>query len=75
MVVLTSFVLRKFFISLVQIAGFNKNSKEAVKTMYSVLIVTFFNYGILYIIAPLHFSEAGAEDGDLFSGIYTDFTP
>ncbi len=43
--------------------------------MYSVPIVTFFNYGILYILAPLSFSEAGAEDGDLFSGIYTEFTP
>jgi hypothetical protein len=62
-------------INLVQVTGFNKNSKEAIKTMYSVLTVTFFNYGILYLLAPLSFGEAGAEDGDLFSGIYTDFTP
>lgn len=71
---MTSFVLRKIFITLVKATGFNKNSKEAVATMYSVLAVTFFNYGILYIIAPWSFREVGAEDGDLFSGIYTDFT-
>ena len=42
--------------------------------MHSVLIVTFFNYGILYILAPLSFVEAGAKDGGLWSGIYTDFS-
>ena len=42
--------------------------------MYSVLIVSFFNYGILYIIAPWSFAEQGAKDGDFFSGIYTDFS-
>ena len=41
--------------------------------MYSVLIVSFFNYGILYIIAPWNFTEAGSDQGDLFDGIYTDF--
>ena len=42
--------------------------------MYSVLIVSFFNYGIIYIIAPWNFVEQGARDGDFFSGVYTDFT-
>ena len=42
--------------------------------MYSVLIVSFFNYGILYIIAPWNFAEAGADEDNFFTGVYTDFT-
>lgn len=44
-------------------------------TFKSILVVTFFNYGVLYLIAPWNFSEQGMQDGDFFSGIYTDFTP
>lgn len=43
-----------------------------------VLIVSFFNYGVLYIIAPWNVraivNENYTSDSDLFSGIYTDFT-
>ena len=78
LVVLISFILRKVFISLVQCAGFNKNSQEATATMSWVLIVSFFNYGVLYIIAPWNLraivNENYTSDSDLFTGIYTDFT-
>ena len=43
--------------------------------MHSIFIVTFANAGILYILAPWSFAEQGVQDGDFFSGIYTDFTP
>ena len=42
--------------------------------MFSVLIVSFFNYGLLFIIAPWNFIEWNAQEGGFFSGIYTDFT-
>jgi len=78
LVVLISFILRKIFITLVQMAGFNKNSQEATATMTWVLIVSFFNYGVLYIVAPWNFRPIVTEnkytDTDFFSGIYTDFT-
>ena len=43
-------------------------------TIYSVLIVTFFVNGIVYLVAPWSFAEQGVEDGEFFSGIYTEFT-
>ena len=59
LVVLTSFILRTFFIALIRCTGSPRHSNEASATMFSVLIVSFFNYGILYIIAPWNFLEAG----------------
>jgi hypothetical protein len=78
-VVLISFVMRKIFITLVEWAGFNKNSQVATATMTWVLIVSFFNYGMLYIIAPWNLrvllEDRGQEtSSDIFKGIYTDFT-
>lgn len=74
LVVLVNFVLRKLFITLIGCAGENKKSKEASASMFSVLVVSFFNYGILYIIGPWNFVEWNAQEGTFFSGIYTDFT-
>lgn len=74
LVVLVNFVLRKLFISLIMCSGENKNSKVASASMFSVLVVSFFNYGILFIIGPWNFVELDAEEGTFFSGIYTDFT-
>ena len=42
--------------------------------MYTILIASFFNAGILYILAPWNFVEQGVKDDDFLSGIYTDFT-
>ena len=42
--------------------------------MKSVLVVSFFSAGILYVVAPWSFAEQGFQDGDFFSGLYTDFT-
>ena len=74
LVVLVNFVLRKLFLILIACAGENKASKQASASMFSVLLVSFFNYGILYIIGPWNFIEWSAEEGKFFSGIYTDFT-
>ena len=74
LVVLICFGLRNIFIKLVFFSGENKSTKIASATMYTVLLVTFFNYGLLYIIAPANFNWIGAEEGSFFSGIYTDFT-
>ena len=60
-VVLTSFTLRFLFITLVKYIGAPRFSREASTTMFSVLVVSFFNYGILYIVAPWNFEELGAE--------------
>lgn len=74
-VVLINTILRLVFIKLIKLTKENKYTKEAVSIFRSILVVTFFNYGILYLIAPWNFSEQGMKDGDFFSGIYTDFTP
>lgn len=42
--------------------------------MYLIFIVSFFNAGVLYFIAPWAFTEEGALEGGFFSGIFTDFT-
>ena len=73
-VVLTSFILRTIFIKLISCFRENKNSKQALGTMTSILSVTFFNQGILYIIAPWNFVEYGADGESFFTGLYTDFT-
>ena len=74
LIVFVSFVLRKIFIMLMDKTGESRNSTKAIGTMYSILMVTFFVNGILFLIAPWSFSEQGVEDGDFLSGIYTDFT-
>ena len=74
LVVLVNFVLRKLFILLIGMSGEHKTSKVASASMFSVLVVSFFNYGILFWIGPWNFEERGAKEGSFFSGIYTDFT-
>jgi hypothetical protein len=74
LVVLTGFILRTLFMKIVVWTRSDSYSKEASATMHSVLVVSFFNAGILYIIAPWSFAESGAKDGSFFSGLYTDFT-
>ena len=56
LVVFFSFILRKAFITLIGYTRETKNSKIASATMYSVLIVSFFNYGITkkYIVVRKH---------------------
>ena len=56
-VVLTGFILRTIFIKLVLWTKMNKNSQIMSSTMFTILVATFFNAGILYIIAPWNFSE------------------
>ena len=73
-VVMINFLLRNIFIKLISLSKMGRYSKESNATMFSILLVSFFNYGILYIIAPWSLSESGASDGDFFSGIYTDFS-
>lgn len=73
-VVLTGFILRTIYIKLVLFTKQNRNSKIATLTMYSILVSSFFNAGILYIMAPWNFVEQGVKDDDFLSGIYTDFT-
>ena len=80
LVVLINMIMRKVFIFVIQITGFDKNSQEATATMTWILIVTFFNYGILYIIAPWNLAnqikvEEDMTGKDYFTGIYTDFSP
>lgn len=79
LVVFISFIMRKVFIFLIKLTGYNKNSEEATSTMTWVLVVTFFNYGLLYLFAPWSFRTSDKIDnntigGDLITGIYTDFT-
>ena len=71
-VVVINFLLRNIFIKLVNLSKMGRYSKESNATMFSILLVSFFNYGILYIIAPWSLSES--EAGGFFSGIYTDFS-
>jgi len=78
-VVLISFVIRTIFIILIKKVGFNKNSEEAVATMWWILIVTFVYFGPAYLIAVWNIGSTvkGVDDSKasfLFTGIYTDFT-
>ena len=57
LIVLTSFVLRKIFIMLMEQTGESRISTIAIGTMYSILLVTFFVNGFLFLIAPWSFSE------------------
>ena len=56
-VVLTGFILRTIYIKLVLFTKQNRNSNIATLTMYSILVSSFFNAGILYILAPWNFVE------------------
>ena len=73
LVVASGFVLRTCFIKLVACAKENKTSKSAAATMKLVLFVTFFNAGILYVLAAWSFRELGSTDGGFFNGVFTDF--
>ena len=72
-IVFISFVLRKIFIMLLECVRAPQSSIIASATMYSVLIVSFFNAGITYIIAPWSFRETDSLTHSFFDGIYTDF--
>ena len=65
-IVATNFILRTVMIKLVELLGRgNKYSKQALETMISVLLVSFFNLGVLYVIAPWNL-EGGEDEGRFF---------
>lgn len=74
LVVAIGFVLRTVFIKLIAGVGENKLTKQANSTMISILIVSFFNTGLVYLIASSDFSELSGDDSGFFRGVYTDIT-
>lgn len=72
-IVFISFVLRFIFIKLLTCVKAPQASIIASATMYSVLLVSFFNAGLTYVLAPWSFRESGSLDHSFFDGIYTDF--
>lgn len=74
LVVAIGFVLRTIFIKLIAAVKDNKTTKQANATMISILIVTFFNTGLVYLIASSDFSELSGDDSGFFRGVYTDIT-
>lgn len=60
LIVLTSFILRKVFITLMEYTGEIRNSSKAKGVMYSIIVVTFFVNGLLFLLAPWSFSELNA---------------
>ena len=74
MIVVANYILRTLFIKLVSCLRENSASRQATQIMASIILVYFFNYCIVYIIAPWSFKKATNADRGLFSGIYTDLT-
>ena len=74
LVVFIGFVLRTLYINLITCVKEHKTSKQANATMISILIVTFFNTGLVYFIASSDFSELSGGDSGFFRGVYTDVT-
>lgn len=74
LVVAIGFVLRTIYIKLIKFVRDNKTTKQANATFISILIVSFFNTGMVYLIASSDFSEISGDDSGFFKGVYTDIT-
>ena len=71
LIVVQSLLTRLGFIALSKWLKFTSNSQRIRFMTLSVFSVYFINYGILYLIAPLHISVPLASRK--IRGIYTDF--
>ena len=59
--------------SLVEWIGYDTHSKVMTKTMNGILLVLFFNTGILVILVNANLSEVNTTLGTIFDGQYYDY--
>ena len=70
-IVLQSVIFRAFMRFLVGLTSFKTDSARVRFLMVSVLMIFFYNFGVMFLIAPLNF---GTDHLTLFlGGVYTDF--
>lgn len=70
-IVIQSAIFRAIFVCLTQLTSFKSDTARVRFTTVSVLLIFFYNFGIMYLIAPLNFNTEKLEL--FFNGLYTDF--
>jgi hypothetical protein len=74
MIVVMNFLVRLLFMAIAEVIGFNDNSEKASFITFSVFYTSFFQTGLLCLIASMDSREYNLwKFNGLFSGIYTDF--
>lgn len=74
MIVILNFLVRLLFMAIAEVIGFNDNSVKASFITFSVFYTSFFQTGLLCLIASMDSREYKLGPFNaLFSGIYTDF--
>ena len=71
-IVLQNLVSRIIFIELTKVIKFTSNSARMRFVLFSVFLIYFMNYGVLYLLAPMKVDIPGLERLPLV-GIYFDF--
>lgn len=74
-IVLVNLILKKTTIYLVTWIGYDTHSEIMTKITNGVLLVLFFNTGILMLIVNANLSEVSNYLGQIFDGQYYDYSP
>ena len=74
-IVVVNFVLKKITIFLVTWIGYDTHSEIMTKITNGVLLVLFFNTGILITIVNANLTEVSPGLGTIFNGVYYDYSP
>ena len=71
LIVLQSLIARSIFINIIHWIPFKYESSRLNYTIVSVFMIFFFNYGIIYMYAPMRIPTPFLHS--FFNGVYKDF--
>lgn len=71
-IVLQSLIARAIFTGLAKMTSFKTETARVRFMTFSVFLIFFFNYGIMFLIAPINIDSEFMTT--FFAGVYTDFS-
>ena len=74
-IIAVNFILKQLTIHLVIWIGYDTHSKVMTRITNGVILVLFFNTGILMTMTQANLSEMSSVLGTVFSGVYYDYSP
>ena len=74
-VVVINVLLKQATIFLVTWIGYDTHSEIMTKITNGVLLVLFFNTGMLLVLVNANLGDVSEELGSLFNGVYYDYSP
>ena len=74
-IIAVNFILKQLTIALVTWIGYDTHSKVMTRITNGVILVLFFNTGILMTMTQANLTEQSSVLGSVFSGVYYDYSP